>query len=315
MKLSKEVKVGLLATVALTTVYLGFNFLKGKAVFSSNNSYYTIYTNCRGLAVSSLVLLNGVPVGKVRQLQILPNKEHSVLVTFETKKEIKLTDASKARLISTSLLGDKVIDLHIKEGNLLKNYDTVQGQSELSLEAELFEGTLPALKDVQKVSLLASQFVANLIENTDKINSIFANLEDTTQTLKQSINNNQQEFHILSQNMTKISRALADSNSGVGPLLEKLNQLMHGVKGKEVKEIATKLDNILGSIGRVLDKIEQGNNSLTQLLDDDDFYNNLNQTLGNLDKLLIDFKAHPWRYVNFSVFGKTQGHKPVQQEP
>ena len=315
MKLSKEIKVGLFATVALTIVYLGFNFLKGKAVFSSNNSYHTIYTNCRGLSTSSLVLLNGVPVGQVRQLQILPNKEHNVLVTFETKKAIKLTDATKARLISPTLLGDKAIELHIQEGNLLKDYDTVPGQIEPSLGEGLSEGALPALKDVQNISLLAGQFAASLVANIDKINSIFTNIEDAAQTLKRSINNNQQEFYILSRNISEISNALASSDSGVGPLLENLNQLLRGVEGKKVKELVTKLDDTLGSMGRILDKVGQEDNSFNQLLDDGDFYNHLNQTLASLNKLLVDLKAHPWRYVNFSLFGNMQRCKQVSQEP
>ncbi len=314
MKLSQEVKVGLLATVALTIVYIGFNFLKGKEVFSSNNSYHTIYKDCKGLSTSSPVLLNGLPVGKVRSLQILPNEEHSVLVTFETTKDIKLTDVTKTRLISPSLLGGKAIELLFAEGDPLKNYDTVPSQDEQGFGDMFVEGALPSLKDAQHISLLASQFVANLIENTDRINSIFSNLEDATQQLKQTICRNQQEFDALSQNVSEVSSALADSKDGVRPLLAKLNQLMEGAEGIEAKELAEKFHSILGSVEKVLDKTGQGNSSLSQLLYDDSFYNNLNQTLGNLDKLIIDIKTHPWRYFGFSLFGNKQDREEVKKE-
>lgn len=313
MKLNKEVKVGLLAVVALTIVYMGFNFLKGKEVFSSNNIYYTIYDNCRGLSSASPVLLNGMPVGRVRSLQILSNREHNVLVTFETQKDIKLTDATKALLMSPSLLGDKAITLFIEEGNPLRNYDTVPGQIEKSLRETFTEGTLPTLKDAQNISLLANQFVANLIENTDKINSIFANVENATQQLKQTIDKNQHEFHVLNRNMSEVSGALADKKDGVGPLLTKLNQLMEGVKSKEVEEIFDKLNSTLGSVGKIVEKMEQGS-SLSRLLYDDRFYNSLNQTLGNLDKLVVDLEAHPWRYVNFSLFGNMRKNKKAKKE-
>jgi len=314
VRLSKEVKVGLLATVALAIVYLGFNFLKGKEVLSSKNSYYTIYDNCQGLSSASPVLLNGMPVGRVRNLQILPNREHSVLVTFETQQDIKLTDTTKTRLISPSLLGGKAIALLIEEGNPLKNYDTVPGEIEQSLGDAFVEGTFPALKDAQNISLLANQFVANLIENTDRINNIFSSLEGAAQQLQQTINQNQHEFHTVSQNMSEVSSALVDSKNGVRPLLTKLNQLMEGVEGKEAKALAEKLDSILGSVGRMVEKTEKGSNSFSQLLYDDHFYNNLNQTLGNLDKVLIDLRAHPWRYINLSIFGKTQGRKKAKKE-
>ncbi len=314
MKLSPEVKVGLFATIAFTIVYMGFNFLKGKEVFSSNNSYHTIYKDCRGLSTSSPVLLNGLPVGRIRRLQILPNEGHSVLVTFETTKHIKLTDATKTRLISPSLLGNKAIELLIAEGNPLKNYDTLPGEIEQSFGDMFVEEALPSLKDAQNISLLASQFVANLMENTDRINRIFSNLEDTTQQLKQTIHRNQQEFDALSQNMSEVSSALADRKDGVRPLLTKFNQLMERVKDIEARELAEKLHNILGSVEAVLEKTGQGSSSLSQLLYDDRFYNNLNQTLGNLDKLIIDLKSHPWRYFGFSIFGNKQGRGEAKKE-
>jgi phospholipid/cholesterol/gamma-HCH transport system substrate-binding protein len=306
VKLNKEVKVGLLAVVALTIFYLGFNFLQGKEIFSSNNSYYTIYDNCQGLSASSPVLLNGMPVGRVKSLQILSDREHNVLVTFEIQRDIKLTDATQARLISSSLLGGKAIALLIKEGNPLKNYDTVPGKIEQSLGDTVIEGTLPALKDVQNLSLLANQFVANLIENTGRIN--------TTRQLKETIDKNQHEFHTLSQNMSEISGVLADRKNGVRPLLTKLNQLVEGVQGQEAGEIPNKINALLNSVSRIVEKTELRSNSLSRLLYDDHFYNNLNKTLGNLDKLVVDLKSHPWRYFNFSVFGRTQGHEQAETE-
>ena len=314
MKLTKEVKVGLLATVALTTVYIGVNFLKGRSLFSSNNTYQAVYGNCKGLNIASSVLLNGVPVGTVRQLQILPNKEHSVLVTFETKKNIKLTDTTQAWLTSTSILGDKVIDLRLQEGNPLKNYDTVTGHVERSMLGDFFDGAMPTLGDVENVSALTSQFIANLIANTDKINSIFSNLENTTQRLSKTVSDNQKQIHRVSHNMAEVSSALADSKNGVRPLLKKLNQSMQSVESIEVQELAAKFDHILGSTSTILNKIGQGDNSFSRLLDNDGLYNNLNQTLSNLDALLVDFKARPWRYIKFSVFGKKQSQPQSQQE-
>jgi phospholipid/cholesterol/gamma-HCH transport system substrate-binding protein len=229
-------------------------------------------------------------------------------------KDIKLTDATKTRLISSSLLGNKAIELIFAEGNPLKNYDTVPGQTEQGLEDFFLDGTLPTLKDAQNISSLASQFVANFVENTGKINNIFTNLEDTTQQLKQTIYKNQQEFDALSRNMSEAFSALADSRGGLRPLFTKLNQLMEGIEGSEAKELLKKLYNILGNIEKILDKTVQGDSSLSHLFYDDCFYNNLNQTIGNLDKLIIDLKSHPWKYVNFSLFGKRQGCGEAKEE-
>ena len=50
-------------------------------------------------------------------------------------------------------------------------------------------------------------------------------------------------------------------------------------------------------------KINSNQGSLGLLLSDDKMYKNLNDASANLNNLFIDIKAHPKRYVSFSVFG------------
>jgi phospholipid/cholesterol/gamma-HCH transport system substrate-binding protein len=42
------------------------------------------------------------------------------------------------------------------------------------------------------------------------------------------------------------------------------------------------------------------------LLHDDAAYNHLSSTLSHVDSLMIDLKAHPMRYVHFSIFGRKE---------
>lgn len=51
-------------------------------------------------------------------------------------------------------------------------------------------------------------------------------------------------------------------------------------------------------------KLQSKDNTLGLFLNDRGVYDNLNATLRNADSLMIDLKAHPKRYVHFSVFGK-----------
>jgi phospholipid/cholesterol/gamma-HCH transport system substrate-binding protein len=88
----------------------------------------------------------------------------------------------------------------------------------------------------------------------------------------------------MSANLKKISNEAANAN--VGQTLTNAN--------KAVSDLQT-----------VLAKINSGEGSIGLLINDKTLYNNLSNAAGNLDQLMIDLKAHPKRYVHFSVFGKS----------
>ena len=314
MEISKEVKVGLLATSALVIMYLGFNFLKGRETFASTNIYCTTYATSAGLRSSSPVLVNGVAVGKVKSIKILPEQAYSALVTFAVEKSIILTDATQTRLVSHSLWGEKAIDLLIKPGAPLNTYDAVPGEVEESLSEAFSKNAVPTLNDAKDASRLVGQFLSSMVENAERINGVLTNLEATAQELRQAVKVNQEGVSQVTKNLTAFSGVLADSESGIGPLLVKMNQLMKGLEGGEAQIAANKLNNILESFEQLLDKTDAGQSSFSKLLRDDALYNNLNQTLVTFDQLLFDLRAHPWRYVNFSVFGPKQSRESRQKD-
>lgn len=291
MKLGKEAKIGLFATTALVILYLGFNFLKGKAVFNHTHTYYAIYNHAKGLRTSGSVLLNGLHVGKVSTIDILPDKDYSVLVTLAVDKNIKLTDATVAKLVSDNLLGDKVIELSIKDGNPLQNRDTILGQAEQDFKKVFTEQTLPMLQDTKAIAVLTNQFMANLVENTERINATFANLEVITQKLRQAVTTNQTVLNTIGKNIAEASSMLSDREIGLEPLLTRLNQLANEVEAMKIKDMAVKLDNILGKLA------------------DGTLHDKLNHILIELDKLLVDLRTNPSRYVHFSIFGRNSGEK------
>ena len=88
MKISQEVKVGLLAIVTLLMLFFGFNFLKGSDFFSSNHKYTVIYDNIDGLTASNPVQINGLTVGQIRNIRILQDQGNKLLVTVEVNSSM-----------------------------------------------------------------------------------------------------------------------------------------------------------------------------------------------------------------------------------
>ena len=75
---------------------------------------------------------------------------------------------------------------------------------------------------------------------------------------------------------------------------------------KEIDYAATfkKIDETLANVKILTEKLNSKDNTLGLLFNDPSLYNNLNATTENAASLLEDLKAHPKRYVHFSLFGK-----------
>src|SRR5690606_33907907 len=74
-KISKELKTGIIAIVAIGLLISGVNFLKGSSVFGGDDAYYVYLSETCGVSPATSVLVNGVVVGKVLEIKVTGKKE------------------------------------------------------------------------------------------------------------------------------------------------------------------------------------------------------------------------------------------------
>nr|MBK9650984.1 hypothetical protein [Bacteroidota bacterium] len=79
----------------------------------------------------------------------------------------------------------------------------------------------------------------------------------------------------------------------------------------DLKKTIDNLEKTSAQLNDVLAKMNKGEGSLGKLMKDESLYNNLNAAASDLDKLLIDLKANPKRYVQVSVFGRKDKTPPA----
>jgi phospholipid/cholesterol/gamma-HCH transport system substrate-binding protein len=316
VNISNESKVGIFTIVALIILILGFNFMKGISFFNTPKSYYVYYNRLDGLAESNPVLLYGYKVGKVETITITNQKGKNLLVKFTVKKEVIIPVDTRARIISTDLIGAKAIELKLGvDKRNAKSDDTLIGENELGL-MESVTSIIDPIKE-KAVSLLTTVdnimndlqiYLAkggrkDLATTMEGIKYTFVNLQNTTSTLDHFMTSETSRIHLILAHLDNLASTLDNNKDDLDKLITNMASISDSLKAAKVENTIRQLTVTISEVNDIAEKINKGTGSLGQLVNNDTLYYNLQSSTKNLDALLIDLKANPKRYVNISVFG------------
>ena len=305
MKISREFKTGIIVIGGILLFVLGFSFLKSNPIFDSSKTFYAVYSHVGGLQTGTQVTINGFTVGKVKEIRFL-DSSGKLVVTFSVSDDFQFSKNSLAQLFDTGIIGGKGIQIIPRFDNapLAVSGDTLPADTRPGLTELVQQKLTPLQLKVEGAVTHADSLLMNFNEVLDAdtkrnlqssiegLNSLILSFRQTTTTLNRLLVDNQesldasiQNINTISSNFSKLSDTLA--NAGLGGTIDRL-------------------DGTLNELNQVLAKIEQGDGSLGQLVNDKELYTNLNKSSKELSLLLQDFRLNPKRYVNVSVFGKKQ---------
>jgi phospholipid/cholesterol/gamma-HCH transport system substrate-binding protein len=305
MKFSKEVKVGTMALFAIVMLYLGFHVLKGSDVFSRTYKYYVVYDNIDGLTASNPVLLNGLNVGRVQGITLLPDRQNKLLVTLDIQKGVAIPQGTSAVLADGGLLGGKLIRLTMgTSSTYLGDEDTLSASKEAGISALLQEKALPLVTRadslVKNLDLVASGFK----ETGLILNQVLRNYDQAGTSIQGLVGDNRKNLLAITTNMNKLSASLVETEKGLKPLLAKTGTLADSLNALKLGETVQSANLLLAELRQLMASVEAGNGTAGKLIKDETLYNNLNKTMVSLNKLMTNFREEPKRYVHLSVFGK-----------
>ena len=305
---SNELKVGFLALIAFLILYFGFNFLKGNDVFSSARIYYVEYENVDGLMVSNQVMVNGIEVGKVKKVEIQPAKANKILVTLRLSQDILIPDKTVAVLSDGALLGGKIIRLRLEGKGNLPEDSFLKGETEVGVTALLKERAIPVIANADSL-LVSFRQISHKFDHTGTyLNTLLKTSNDTVSNINGSVNgivtDNRANIAQISANMKTLSSDLMETEKQLRPLLTKFNTVADSLNALKLGKTLKEVDATVLSLKKIVQGIERGEGSAGKLIKNDSLYLGLNKTLVDLDKLLLDFRLQPKRYIGISVFGK-----------
>ncbi len=300
---TKEVKIATVAIVGIAVLFFGLHFLKGMPIFSTDDVYYATFKDINGLSASNPIYADGYQVGTVKSIIYDYQKSGNVLVEFQVDNNLRLPKGSTAE-IESDMMGN------IKMNILLANNprervepgDTIQGATDAGLMGSV-QQLVPAIAAMlPKVdSILAS---VNMLLADPAIKASLHNIQTMSANLavtSAGLNN------LVAQANGKVPGLLAKADYAMGKAGSTLNntdKLTANLAQLDIAQTMAKVDRTLDNVESVTRQLNSPNGTLGLLMNDPALYHNLNGTMRSADSLLIDLKAHPKRYVHFSLFGK-----------
>ncbi|HVD99278.1 MAG TPA: MlaD family protein [Cytophagaceae bacterium] len=297
MKISKEVKIGIMALVSGVVLYLGFNFLKGTDFFSPIKTYYVFYNDIDGLTVSNPVVINGFSVGRVNDIVLDQEHNNRIKVELQIDKEIVLGDSTQAFLSSVDLLGGKSIVLKLgRNSRIYESGDTLAGSKEKGFIQVLGDKATPVISNLDSTILKINAILGD--ETNSNVKKLLNNLVVASESLKQLMAENKQNIKGITGNLNTLSASLVETEKSLKPILAKFNTLADSLNDLELKRVVNNANTAMANLSVITEKINKGDGSLGALINDKKTVENLNRTMSSIDALVIDLQKHPKNYLS-----------------
>lgn len=324
MKISKELKIGIVAVCAISALIWGISFLKGTNLFSSKFYLYAVYPRIDNLIPANPLLINGYKIGQVKSISLIRRGDKSmVLVKFLLTEKVQIPKHSIARAISADLLGSKAVEVvfsqekeFVKEGDTLIA-ETEQGLKEsfnkqiapLQAKAENLIGSIDSVMSVVTM-VLNSKTRSNIDQTFESVRRAILSLEQTAYKVDDLVAVEKPKMSNILNNLGGITANLNKNEQKINDAITNFSNLSDSLSKARLGSAINNADNTLKELNSLIARVNNGQGTLGKMAKNDSLYNNLNKSAEELDKLLKDLRINPKRYVHFSIFGRRDKDKP-----
>jgi phospholipid/cholesterol/gamma-HCH transport system substrate-binding protein len=276
-----EIKVGLVVLASLIILIVGIMMGKGIKLRSDRYPIEVHFQNVAGLENGAIVLVNGVPKGKVAHVTLAPDH---VAVRCLVDKDVRILTDYRITIETVQLMS----------GSVLSITPGVEGHS---VDTSMPLRGLP--------SLGISEVVALIDEFSGDFKKVLANLNSVLLHLDGIVGDSANQLH-LSRSLANIDRGSSDAASWIAEnraslsrsithlenTLSSLDGVVDNSKGK-INESLSRFDSASGQLQSVttdlrllISDIRQGEGTLGRLATDPELYDRLTSTVANLDSLI-----------------------------
>ncbi len=315
MKISNETKIGIMALMGILLLVFGFTFLKGKSILKEEKRIYAKYQDVQGLTKSNPVIINGVQIGRIENLD--GGKDMRIIVvTVNLTKDVNIPNNSLA-VINPAFLGTPTLEIQLGNSTTyLKNNDTLLTTLSSGAFDEALKVINPVLYEVRgTVKSLDSvlRIITTVFDTSTKndVKEVITNLKATTASFAITAVSLQQLLNVQNGALAATLKNVNTFTANLNNNNEKLNGILTDAKTASSKFAAIDVTKTLDSLNIAVnnfkkssEKINSKDGSAGLLLNDKQLYNSLASAANKMNILIDDIRVHPKRYVGISLFGK-----------
>ena len=324
MKISKEVKTGIVVVVAIALTVYGFNFLRGSDIFKKDFTLYALYNKADGVIEANPVMVNGYKVGQVHKLQLVQRSgQYKVLVSFLMYEKVNIPKGSRAKIISSDLLGSKAIEIAFADSAVfVADGDTLLPDVEDDLKTSVDKRIAPLQKKAESLissidsvmqvvqQVLNANVRQNLVASFESIKNTITYLQHTALNLDTLTSTQKSKIVLILDKVQSITANVEHSNEKLTNIINNFSSISDSLAKSNIKSTIEHTNEALVQANDILYQINSGKGTVGKLVKNDSIFNNLNKASEDLDKLLKDLRINPERYMHISVFGRKDRNKP-----
>lgn len=315
VKEAKSIKVALFCIGAILIFYFGAKFLKGINVLGKKNYYYAVFEDIGALHESTNVTLNGYGIGKVTDISLLSSNPVRICAEILITEKLDIPDDSRFEVAQKDVLGGMVVNLHLGSSSRI-------AQSGDTLGCYLAGGMLDGLGDMveQLRSVVASVDTIGLglkeafrpqdsLNGGNSLKTTLDNLQEVTGDLAVLLDRNSPKVNNVVAQLDKLSRTLGEASPKIDAIISNVDNISDSLAKSNIRTLVNNAQEAVDNVNQVIAKVEQGQGTVGQLINNDSLYISLNNTLESLNLLVQDLKENPSKYINVTVFGRKESRE------
>ncbi len=315
MKIRKEIKVGVIFVVATAILIWGLMYLKGLELLKTSRKFYAVYDQVNGLVAANPISIKGLKVGQVKKLYFDPHNPEKIIVELYVLGDYPIAKNSYARIFSSSLLGSPEVEIVPGDSKVMAvNGDTLLSSTEATLGQEVNKQLLPLktkaenlISSIDSIAIIVQEVLNkntrdNLVDAIEHVKQSLENIAHTTHNLDTLMSSQRNNLTKIIKNVESISSNLSHNNDKITNIINNFSNLSDSLAKTNIPQTIAQVNKAISDLDVMLLKINKGEGSVGQLLNNEQLYNEVEKAARDLNMLLEDIKKNPSKYVKVSVF-------------